>query len=172
MSFSTEKPSAGDSGGDNDVSSFKRTCVRSSMDPDVVVVVGGVEFNEYSQSLCAWSDYFDAALRCGMKEAHSKRFEFPDRDPKEWEMILALAAPFSECKLTDDNVHIALSWFDELCSRSGLKACDRYLAESLKAQLGCSTSLLRDSMVLRDMIIRSSVAAANYSYSLPKTKKS
>jgi BTB/POZ domain len=36
-------------------------------EPDVIVVVGGKEFQEHSKHLRCWSDYFDAAFRSDMK---------------------------------------------------------------------------------------------------------
>lgn len=99
------------------------------MGTDVVIVVGGVEFHEHSWFLCSWSEYFETALHSGMKETTSKRFEFPERDPKEWELVVELAAPYSEATLTKENVHQLLSWFDQLCCASGLKACDNFLAK-------------------------------------------
>jgi hypothetical protein len=95
--------------------------------PDVTLVVGGVEFKEYSQQLCRWSEYFDAALESGMKETETKRFEFPDRDPKEWEWIAAVMAPLPKEKVTVEKLTVALSWFDELCCYEGLEECEHIL---------------------------------------------
>ncbi|CAB9522625.1 expressed unknown protein [Seminavis robusta] len=83
-------------------------------EPDVIVVVGGTEFHEFSYQLRSWGcGYFDAAFRrTEMKQ--SGRFEFPDREPEEWKLIKALAAPFSKAKLDESNVWKAVSWFDEL----------------------------------------------------------
>ena len=50
----------------------------------VVLIIGNTEFRESSHFLCYWSEYFAAAFRSGMKEATTKRFEFPHRKPKEW----------------------------------------------------------------------------------------
>ena len=50
----------------------------------MTVVVGGVEFQHYSQLLCLSSEYFDAALHSGMKEMTTKRIELVDKDPEEW----------------------------------------------------------------------------------------
>ena len=111
----------------------KRTCRPSSVEPDVVIVVGGVEYHEHSSFLCSWSGYFDGALRSGMKESESKRFEFPGRMPEEWEFVVELAAPsFARKKsaaITVDNVHTYLSWFSELCCVGGLEECDYLLTK-------------------------------------------
>lgn len=120
-------------------SRHKRTCRPSSVETDVVVVVGGVQFYEHSSFLCSWSTYFETALHSGMKESTTKCFEFPDRDPSEWELVLELSAPYSKANLTKETVHaVALSWFDELCCESGLEACDNLLVEELRELLAAS----------------------------------
>ncbi|CAB9501340.1 expressed unknown protein [Seminavis robusta] len=101
----------------------KKTCIRSREEPDVTIVVGGVEFKEYGQTLRCWSDFFDTALSSGMKEAVTKRFEFPDRDPKEWEWIVSLMSPIAPVTVDKENLPIALSWFDQLSSPIGMKEC-------------------------------------------------
>ena len=110
----------------------KRTCRPSSIEPDVAIVVGGVEYYEHSSFLCSWSEYFDTALRSGMKETKSKRFEFPDRDPKEWEFVVELMAPLTKVSMDKDNIRTALSWFDELCCDLGMGVCDGALLEQVK----------------------------------------
>lgn len=97
--------------------------------PDVTVVVGGVEFEEYSHSLRLWSGYFDAAFRSGMKESETKRFEFPDKNPREWEFIRQLFLPFPKKKIDKANYFILYAWFSELCSSSGLLECDEVMDE-------------------------------------------
>ena len=74
-----------------------------SLQPDVVVVVGGTTFYEYSQLLCSSCDYFDAAFRVGMTESQTQRFEFADRDPAEWELVRTFFCPFG-AKVTMENV--------------------------------------------------------------------
>jgi BTB/POZ domain len=109
------------------IASFYEPVRRKEFLPDVTLVVGGVEFKEYSQQLCRWSQYFEVALHGGMKEAETKRFEFPDRDPKEWEWIAAVMAPLSKEKVTVEKLTVALSWFCELCCNDGLEECDNIL---------------------------------------------
>ncbi|CAB9506446.1 expressed unknown protein [Seminavis robusta] len=100
--------------------------------PDVVVVVGGIEFQESSYALRVWSEYFDAAFRSGMQESTTKRFEFPDKNPEDWKFIMSLLDPFSDAEITKQNVDVVLSWFDELCVTRGLKGCDNALYEMVK----------------------------------------
>ena len=107
--------------------SFRATALCSSEEPDVVIVVGGKEFHEYRQSLRCWSAFFDAAFRSGMKESKTQRFEFPDKDPKEWELVASLASPMSADRVTMDNVYKLLPWFDHLESMRGLEECDSLL---------------------------------------------
>lgn len=104
----------------------------SYSEKDVVVVVGGEEFHENSHILKAYSEYFGGSLRSGTKESRTKRFEFPDRDPKEWTLIMSLLDPFDKkTKLRKDNVFTALSWFDEFSVTKGLHQCDRFLVAEM-----------------------------------------
>jgi hypothetical protein len=100
--------------------------------PDVTVVVGGKEFEEFSRHLCCFSDYFHAALRSGMREtdAPTMRFEFPDKDPQEWELVRTMLRPFG-CKLTQDNVTVLVPWFDELCCQEALQECDKLIESGI-----------------------------------------
>ena len=93
--------------------------------PDVMVVVGGQVFHEYSYSLRCWSGYFDAAFRSGMKESKSKRFEFPNKDPQEWELLRSLFVPFPREWVGVNNYHILYPWFELLGSSPGLHECDK-----------------------------------------------
>ena len=68
-------------------------CFECQDGPDAIVIVGDTEFEEFSHNLRCWSGYFDGAFRSGMKEPETKRFEFPDKDPKEWELIRSLFVP-------------------------------------------------------------------------------
>ena len=104
------------------------------MEPDVVVIVGGKEFKEYSNYLCSISEYFDAAFRSGMKESQEMKFEFPDKNPDEWEFIMSLSTPLASTEIDEDNLDVALTWFDELCSTKGLATCDRALYAILDSE--------------------------------------
>lgn len=105
------------------------TFLRSSLDPDVTIIVGDKTYQEYGQSLRCWSKYFDRALASGMKEQKTSQFEFPDRDPKQWEWIISLMAPMSKERISMETVSVAVDWFDFVCSDLGLEACDEVLAE-------------------------------------------
>jgi hypothetical protein len=96
----------------------------SSEEPDVVIVVGGKEFGEYRQLLRLWSGFFDALFRSGMKESETNRIELADKDPKEWELISSIVAPFSSNKVTMDNVQIVLPWFHGLLCPQGMEQCN------------------------------------------------
>lgn len=110
---------------------IKRTCIRSSLEPDVTIIVGQEEYKEYGQTLMCWSNYFDRALAGGMIEQKSRKFEFPDKKPKDWEWIVGLMAPGSEQKVTVEKLPIALEWFDFLCSKPGLRMCDNVIVGHL-----------------------------------------
>ncbi|CAB9499654.1 expressed unknown protein [Seminavis robusta] len=117
-------------------------CFECQDGPDVVVIVGDTEFEEYSHNLRCWSGYFDGAFRSGMKESESKRFEFPDKDPKEWELIRSLFVPLSKAKVTQENYPILHPWFEMLCCKSGLDDCDDVVCKvvsrvRVKKSTGC-----------------------------------
>lgn len=77
------------------VSGTVQTFRKCSEEPDVTIIVGGTTFRGYRQTLRCWSGYFDAVFRSGMKEEKTKKFEFPDRDPEEWQLIMSLVGPFA-----------------------------------------------------------------------------
>jgi BTB/POZ domain len=145
-----------------------KTCIRSSQKPDVTIVVGGQEFQEYSQALRCWSDYFDKALGSGMKESKTMRFEFPDRDPKEWQLITAIIRPLAAQRISKDNVFVVVSWFAELCFPLGLQECDSVL-ESLIEEIGIlDPSEIEQEEEVHDLVLQ--VLEASLNYSLPKSK--
>ncbi|CAB9517515.1 expressed unknown protein [Seminavis robusta] len=106
----------------------KQLCLQNN-EPDITIVVGGVEFQEYSPSLRSWSNYFDRVL----EETHTTCFHFPDRDPNDWEWIVSFMVPTSHHpkRIPKEKLHMALSWFVELCSPMGLEKCDQALCQSL-----------------------------------------
>ena len=107
------------------------SCIARSMDPDVDVVVGNVTFKEYRTVLCCISEYFDAAFRSGMKESISHSFTFPDRDPKEWELLMSVFGLNLTTKLEPSNIITLLPWCDELCMSSAMEACDTVYYEQV-----------------------------------------
>ena len=67
-------------------------------EPDVTVVVGNGrddkrEFLCYSAQLAHASPVLDAMLSSGMMEGETKQICFPDKDPKEWAIILECIDP-------------------------------------------------------------------------------
>jgi BTB/POZ domain len=113
----------------------KTTYIQCSEDPDVSIIVGGIEFKEYRHTLRCWSEYFDGAFRSGMKESQNMTFEFPDEDPGEWELIMALTAPLPSLNVTKENLDTALLWFDRLGSKRGLELCDRFILQTVSLLL-------------------------------------
>lgn len=109
--------------------------VSCSEEPDVTVIVGGKIFQEYRQILCCVSDYFDAAFRSGMKESATKVFEFPDKNPDEWELLMGIMAPASQTRLPEDKLMIVFRWADELCMTHLPLQCDDLFAKKVLAQL-------------------------------------
>jgi len=87
---------------------------------DATVVVGGKEFQEDSHQLIYLCGYFRGAIRSGMEESKSLQFNFPDKDPAEWELFKAAFEPFSSVVanknvVTKENVVTVLRWCNELC---------------------------------------------------------
>eukprot|EP00797_Seminavis_robusta_P005159 Sro1339_g264320.2 (237) ;mRNA; r:22767-23477 len=75
------------------------------------------------------------AFQSGMKEAKTMTFEFPDDDPKEWELLWAVLDPFSDEKVNEDNVVTLFPWFQKLCISQGVDACANVLFHMLKKRI-------------------------------------
>lgn len=106
----------------------KRPCRE---EPDVIVRVGGHEFAHYRQILSFSSDFFDEKLNS--RDEHGDKLslvEFPDKDPKEWEIVAPFLEPVAravnspEAQVTEETVDILLDWFRELGMTEMLKFCD------------------------------------------------
>jgi hypothetical protein len=57
------------------------------MEPDLTVVVGGVEFYHYKSMLCDICPLIDTMLSVKMKESNESRVEFPDKNPDNWLLV-------------------------------------------------------------------------------------
>ena len=96
------------------------------------------------------------------------RFEFKERDPEEWLLVQSLTKPFPTVKITEGNIAIALSWFDELRCERGLMECDRVLNTTIKhLEIGKSTLSQHENInhVLATL-------SASLQYGLNQTKQS
>ena len=130
-----------------------------SHEPDVTVVVGNGddkrEFLCYSAQLAHASPVLDAMLSSGMMEGETKRICFPDKDPKEWAIILECIDPaggFLFDRLDDSrwyeaehdeainlrNARYFVYWFHELQMDAYLSRCDKIMA--LHASAICEIS--------------------------------
>lgn len=118
--------------GDVTVSSAKKSRMFQF---DMVVVVGGEEFQESSYFLRNVSGYFEAAFQSDTKEAQEMWFEFPDKDPEGWRMVMGLLKPFSKTEIHKGNINRLLEWFGVLCYQEGLDECDRIISEDLMLPL-------------------------------------
>ena len=105
------------------------------MEPDVDIVVGVgstcTTYKEYSVILGCLSEYFDAALSSGMKEADTRTFSFPNRDPTEWELLMSVFGLNPTVELQEDNIRTLLSWCSELCMVKAMKKCEQYYLENI-----------------------------------------
>ena len=106
-----------------------------TVQPDVTIVVGGKEYHEYQQVLCFSSQYFDGAFRSGMKEAESKRFEFPDMDLKDWELFSSVISPCRNVRISSDNIEDVLRLFDQFCVTCSKLECDRVYCDKVFGQV-------------------------------------
>ena len=91
---------------------------------DVLLIVGGTEYQESSHFLCYWSEYFAAAFRSGMKEEITKRFVFPHRDPEEWSQLKDTLNPFHKDHATWTNIDSLLPFASELGIRKLINHAD------------------------------------------------
>lgn len=162
---SKKRPGGGED--DEEPRDPKKPCLDTIEDeePDVIVVVGGVEYHEYSKHLCSWSEYFNAALSI-WKEATSKRFEFPHMRPEEWELISSIFNPFSPFKpktLNFLNYQRVLPLCDELLIQEGLDTCDGVtsclIALAFLSSADCGLHLVSEEALSTSM-----------RYNLPKAK--
>jgi hypothetical protein len=115
-----------------------------SVDPDVTVVVGGVEFYHYKTIMCSRCEFFDNMFSAGMRESKDNRIEFPDKNPDEWiEIYKLLSLEGSELRKeiegkinpTPFHIHKAnqktftlIFWFDYLGLCDVVEICDQVAA--------------------------------------------
>jgi len=122
-----------------DLSPEERTPKRlKSVEPDVTVVVGGVEFYHYKTILCNSCEFFDTMLSANMREAKDSRIEFPDKKPEEWMMVYKFLDPTEwndkeprSSLVTPENALNLLPWFDFIGLEDLTKICDEVAASSL-----------------------------------------
>lgn len=112
--------------------------------PNLVVLnVGGREFIENEHLLGCGSLYFELGLQ--EQETNSpKSFDFPNKDPREWEFVRQLLIPFATEKITLRNSRMVLPWLEDLGISRGLTACDQLYLEEVFAGSLC----LLDSKLL------------------------
>jgi hypothetical protein len=99
--------------------------------PDLVIKVGDQSFHHFSQILCFASGFFDVALHSGMQESRTLSFDFPDKDPKEWNLFVSFLEPCTTAKITKDNVKILIPWFHHFQVPTLLEACAEVYYENL-----------------------------------------
>lgn len=112
-----------------------------SMEPDLTVAVGGVEFFHYKFVLCNSCEFFDNMLSANMRESSTSRIEFPDKDPTEWLEVYKFLDPPVEClgvekslsaMITANSAERLLPWFDYLGLDKLAKDCDEVFAKHLR----------------------------------------
>lgn len=121
------RPSIVSSGSDVVIQCEDRKLPRPSMmragdnPDDIVVVVGTREFPEKRQNF--------ASLSKVLKDPTTNRFEFPNRDPKEWGLVRLVMDPFSDKRISPDNLTTVLPWFELLGVHRGISQCDDVMAK-------------------------------------------
>ena len=142
------------------------------MEPDLIIVVGGTEFHEFSQDVCRWSGYCRGALAHGMAEVETKKLTFESGNPEEWEWVRAFMAPRSTEKITAENVDVALVWFSDLNAAQGLAECDDFVVASLNSKLGFDGSGFGSFGPQNRLVLGDALDALEKSvqYGLPKSK--
>ena len=111
-----------------------------SMPPDITVVVGKddmeQEFQCYQAILSFASPYLDAMLSSNMVEKNNSRIEFPEKDPKEWQIFYAIIACDEDFTINEENARMLTPWFHEFQMKKYLEECDDVLKEEVKFQAG------------------------------------
>ena len=121
----------------------------ASLEPDLVVIVGGVEFYHYRAILCDACPLIDTMLSKNMKEANELVVRFPDKDPFDWLTVNKFLDPkITETekdslfrtmlpkKKGDETVSVKmcnlLGWFDYLGMDSLLTKYDKMAAATIE----------------------------------------
>ena len=83
-----------------------------SIEPDVVLVMGGVEFYHYKAILCLACPFIDTMLSKNVADSKESigicRLEFQSHDPKDWLMVYSLLDPARTEMEKDDTFHLFL----------------------------------------------------------------
>jgi hypothetical protein len=126
--------------------------------PDLTVVIDGVEFYHYKLLLGMSCPYFERMLTVDMKESSESRVEFEDKDPNVWLQVYKFLDPTAATEAERDSIiksflpvetvaHIQIysliTWFDYLGMSELLQKLDKIVAEhNAKAYSGGKFSYL------------------------------
>ena len=133
---SPESESSSDEGEDAEESSPTSKKIRF-LDPDVTVIVGSEgnakTYKAYGAILAFNSEYFDTMLSSGLKESSEMKIEFPEDDPKEWELLYPFLDPETarDQAIGADDARKLAPWFHKLMMTNRLKECDDVLKKEL-----------------------------------------
>lgn len=142
---------------------------------DVTIIVGELEFKHSSHMLRYSSQFFDAMFSHDLRERNEMVVRFPDKDPKDWEIVKLFLEPgVAQPRITEKNVHLLLPWFDHLCmtSNSLMEACDEVYPAVFEKALEDSPRYDLHSHVSRDVDQVIFALQLGFKYSLAETKKS
>ena len=100
-----------------------------ALEPDLTVVVGGIEFYHYKAILCSGCDFFDTILGSQMKENGENRIEFPDKNPDEWlDVYSFIDTSGSKPTVNGENAMTLFAWFDYFGMDDLVVECDEAYA--------------------------------------------
>lgn len=149
------------------------------LDPDVTVVVGSEEsaktYKAYGAILAFNSEYFDTMLSSGLKESSEMKIEFPEDDPKEWELLYPFLDPETarDQAISADDARKLAPWFHKLMMTNRLKECDNVLKKELPANSDGRWWGSRDERSRREKLDKIlPLYCLSCKYGLEKTKES
>jgi hypothetical protein len=151
---------------------YSRRRISRISEPDLKVVVGGKEFLHYSIILCLASDYFDRMLSSDTRESNTRRIDFPDGDPKEWERFCRYLEPRSTFTAETFPVNVEdakalLPWFHLFGMTNLLQECDERLSiSSPKFSDDHRNDVIRQRSTMMEILVWAETATT---YGLSKT---
>ena len=107
---------------------MRRMSLDNRQTGEIVVVVGGKTFHEDSHTFVS-SELIQSAMQVGKREFHFNNAQ----DPSEWDLVKQLLDPFSDTRISKENLPKALTWFKALKIAKGMTQCDHFLANKVVA---------------------------------------
>jgi hypothetical protein len=138
-----------DSDDEEDCLVLKKARLEAWRSTDVVVTVGSTRFEECSSFLRCWSGYFEDELS---RDPEMTQFEFPNKDPKEWELLKSVFNPFSTDSISKDNYPVLLPWLSKLRYEAGLLETDNVILTEIVEPLIAKEESQRSPEMVNDIV--------------------